>query len=59
MGKLGLAVLGSLVPSPDESNPITSILKILFATAVMTVSGAVLYYAGARRADAAAAEANL
>ena len=53
------AILGSLVPSPDASDPVTSILKILLATAIMTVSGVGLYYAGVRRADAAAAEANL
>ncbi|MEO7380662.1 MAG: APC family permease [Paracoccaceae bacterium] len=44
------AVLGSVVPSPDASSPLSSILKLLIATLVMTASGAGLYYAGTRRA---------
>lgn len=48
------AILGSMVPSPDASAPIAATAKLLFATLVMTVSGAALYYAGTRRALAAA-----
>ena len=53
------AIVGSLVPSPDASDPVTSILKTLFATAIMTVSGAGLYYTFVRRANAAAAEVKM
>lgn len=58
-GKLGAAVgfsitlsaiLGSLVPSPDAGDPVTSILKLLAATLVMTASGVGLYYAGSKSA---------
>ncbi|CAN5241765.1 amino acid permease [soil metagenome] len=48
------AVLGSLVPSPDASDPEAAVLKLLFATGVMTAAGAGLYYLGARRAKAVA-----
>ncbi len=48
------AVLGSIVPSPDAAAPVESVVKLLFATAVMTVSGAALYYAGVRRSLAVA-----
>ena len=48
------AILGSLVPSPDAADPIASVIKLLFATAVMTATGAALYHAGVRRSLAAA-----
>ncbi len=48
------AILGSIVPSPGAAAPVESVVKLLFATAVMTVSGAALYYAGVRRSLAAA-----
>jgi amino acid transporter len=48
------AILGSLVPSPEAAAPVASVVKLLFATAVMTVSGAALYFASARRSLAAA-----
>lgn len=43
------ATLGSLVPSPEAAAPVASVAKLLFATAVMAVSGLVLYYVGVRR----------
>jgi amino acid transporter len=48
------AILGSIVPSPDAAAPVASVVKLLLATTVMTVSGAALYYAGVRRSLAAA-----
>jgi amino acid transporter len=48
------AILGSLIPSPAAANPVASIAKLLLATAVMTATGAGLYYAGVRRSLAAA-----
>ena len=48
------AILGSLVPSPDATHPVATVVKLLFATAVMTAAGAGLYYAGLRRSQAAA-----
>jgi amino acid transporter len=48
------AILGSLVPSPDAAAPVAAVVKLLFATAVMTLTGAGLYYAGVRRSLAVA-----
>lgn len=47
------AILCSIVPSPDAAAPVESVIKLFFATAVMTASGAALYYAGMRRSLAA------
>jgi amino acid transporter len=48
------AILGSLVPSPDAAAAVASVVKLLFATMVMTLSGVGLYYAGVRRSLATA-----
>lgn len=58
-GKLGAAVgfvvttsaiLCSLVPSPDASDPAAVLAKLIVATLAMTASGAGLYFGGTRRA---------
>ncbi len=48
------AILGSLVPSPDASDPVGTVLKLIIATVAMTVAGIGLYYVGSRRAAIAA-----
>ena len=47
------AVLGSLVPSPDAGDPTAAVVKLLFATLIMTLTGVGLYYVGTQRAKAA------
>ena len=47
------AVLGSLVPSPDAGDPAAAVVKLLFATLIMTLTGVGLYYVGTQRAKAA------
>jgi amino acid transporter len=47
-----LAVLCTLVPSPDAQNPSGEVLKLVFASAVLMASGVAFYIAARHRAHA-------
>ena len=46
-GSLTIAL--SFLPSPDETNPLLAVFKVVAGTAVLVAIGALLYYVGKRR----------